>query len=215
MMKRIPDVVVRRMPLYLRAVEDFARRGHEVVSSQELGDWTGLTPAQVRKDFTFFGEFGKQGIGYNVKFLRQQLREILRISENVHVGLVGFGNLGRALAHYLIDSHVTDNPEFGSPDKLRVTAAFDVDESIVGTDYRGMPIFHVDRLSEIVHEHGIKIIVIAVPARHAQAVATKCAEAGVKAILNFAPVTLNVPDEVKVHHTDLTLELQSLAFYTA
>lgn len=215
MMKKIPDVVVRRMPLYLRAVQDFDRREHEVVSSQELGDWTGLTPAQVRKDFTFFGEFGKQGIGYNVKFLQQQLKEILRLTEYVHIGLVGFGNLGRALAHHLVETHVSDNPEFGSAGRLRVAAAFDVDMSVVGTDYRGVPIYHVDQLSEIVHEHDIKIMVIAVPAAHAQGVATKSAEAGVKAILNFAPVTLNVPDEVKVHHTDLTLELQSLAFYTS
>jgi redox-sensing transcriptional repressor len=214
MTKKIPDVVIRRMPLYLRAVEDFYRREHEVVSSQDLGDWTGLTPAQVRKDFTFFGEFGKQGIGYNVKVLRQQLRQILRLTEDVHIGLVGFGNLGRALVHYHVDAHTAENPEFGAPDRLRITAAFDVDPSVVGTDFRGVHIFHVDQLSEIVHEHGIKIIIIAVPAQHAQSVADKAVAAGVKAILNFAPVTLTVPEDVKVRHTDLTLELQSLAFYT-
>ncbi|MCR4426370.1 MAG: redox-sensing transcriptional repressor Rex, partial [Firmicutes bacterium] len=86
---KIPDVVVRRLPLYLRAVSDFDTRERMIISSQELGDYTGLTPAQVRKDLTFFGEFGKQGIGYDVKFLLAQLRDILRLTREVHIGLVG------------------------------------------------------------------------------------------------------------------------------
>lgn len=215
MKKKIPDVVVRRLPLYLRAVEDYDRREHNVVSSQDLGDWTGLTPAQVRKDFTFFGEFGKQGIGYNVKFLKEQLREILRLSEDLHIGLVGFGNLGQAIVHYHVDAHRRPGPGFvASPDRLRIAAAFDVDEGKVGTEYKGVPIFHVDELSVKISELGLKIIVIAVPAEHAQYVVDIAVHSGIQAILNFAPVTLTVPEHVKVHHTDLTLELQSLAFYT-
>ncbi len=211
---KIPDVVVRRLPLYLRAVEDFDRRGHDIVSSKELGDFTGLTPAQVRKDLTFFGEFGKQGIGYDVKFLRTQLREILRLSTDVHIGLAGFGNLGQALVHYHVDARSRPRTRFAvSPDRLRIVAAFDVDPSKIGRVYAGVPIFHIDQLAEKAQEYGLKIMVNAVPAEHAQDVVDRVVACGIKAILNFAPVTLNVPDNVRVHSADLTLELQSLAYY--
>ena len=211
---KIPDVVVRRLPLYLRAVEDFDRREHDIVSSKELGDFTGLTPAQVRKDLTFFGEFGKQGIGYDVKFLRTQLREILRLSTDLHVGLAGLGNLGQALVHYHVDARSRPRTRFAvSPDRLRIVAAFDVDPSKIGRVYAGVPIFHIDQLAEKAQEYGLKIMVNAVPAEHAQDVVDRIVACGINAILNFAPVTLNVPDNVRVHSADLTLELQSLAYY--
>ncbi len=211
---KIPDVVVRRLPLYLRAVEDFDRREHVIVSSKELGDFTGLTSAQVRKDLTLFGEFGKQGIGYDVKFLRTQLREILRLSTDVHIGLAGFGNLGQALVHYHVDARSRPRTRFSvSPDRLRIVAAFDVDPGKIGMVYAGVPVFHIDQLAEIVLEYGLKIMVNAVPAEHAQEVVDRVIAAGVKSILNFAPVTLNVPENVRLHSADLTLELQSLAYY--
>lgn len=212
--EKIPDVVVRRLPLYLRAVEDFDRREHVVVSSQELGDFTGLTSAQVRKDLTFFGEFGKQGIGYDVKFLRMQLREILRLTTDVHIGLAGLGNLGKALVHYRVDANSRQRARFPvSPDRLRISAAFDVDPAKVGTVYAGVPVFHVDQLAEKVQEYGLRIMVNAVPAEYAQEVVDRVVASGIKSILNFAPVTLTVPDTVRVHSADLTLELQSLAYY--
>ncbi|MGI6131520.1 MAG: redox-sensing transcriptional repressor Rex [Bacillota bacterium] len=211
---KIPDVVVRRLPLYLRAVEDFDRREHVIVSSKELGDFTGLTSAQVRKDLTLFGEFGKQGIGYDVKFLRTQLRDILRLSTDVHIGLVGFGNLGQALVHYHVDARSRPRTRFSvSPDRLRIVAAFDVDPDKIGRVYAGVPIFHIDELAEKAQEYGLKIMVNAVPAEHAQEVVDHAVRAGIRAILNFAPVTLTVPDTVKLHSADLTLELQSLAYY--
>ncbi len=211
---RIPDVVVRRLPLYLRAVDDFDRREHTIVSSKELGDFTGLTPAQVRKDLTFFGEFGKQGIGYDVKFLRIQLRDILRLSTDVHIGLAGLGNLGQALVHYHVDARSRPRTRFSvSPDRLRIVAAFDVDLAKIGRVYAGVPIFHIDELEAKAQEYSLKIMVNAVPAEHAQDVVDRIVACGIKAILNFAPVTLNVPENVRVHSADLTLELQSLAYY--
>jgi len=211
---KIPDVVVRRLPLYLRAVDDFDRREHTIVSSKELGDFTGLTPAQVRKDLTFFGEFGKQGIGYDVKFLRTQLRDILRLSTDVHIGLAGFGNLGQALVHYHVDARSRPRTRFPvSPDRLRIVAAFDVDPAKIGRVYAGVPIFHIDQLAEKAQEYGLKIMVNAVPAEHAQDVVDRIVACGIKSVLNFAPVTLLVPENVRVHSADLTLELQSLAYY--
>ncbi|MEA4883853.1 MAG: redox-sensing transcriptional repressor Rex [Clostridia bacterium] len=209
---RIPDVVVRRLPLYLRAAEDYARRDHVIVSSQELGQWTGLTPAQVRKDLTFFGEFGKQGIGYDAKYLISQLHDILRLGERTDIGLVGFGNLGRALVHYHVDTHGGSGSVVR--DRLHIAAIFDVDPSKIGSEQSGVPVFHVDELRDRISELGLKIIVIAAPADHAQAVMDQCVAAGIKAVLNFAPVNLTAPEDVKVHASDLTLELQSLAFYT-
>ncbi len=212
--EKIPDVVVRRLPLYLRAVEDFDRREHVVVSSQELGDFTGLTSAQVRRDLTHFGEFGKQGIGYDVKFLRVQLRDILRLTTDVRIGLAGLGNLGKALVHYRADADSSSRRRFPvSRDRLRIAAAFDVDPAKVGTVYAGVPVFHIDQLAEKVQECGLKIMVNAVPAEYAQEVVDRVVASGIRSILNFAPVTLTVPDTVRVHSADLTLELQSLAYY--
>lgn len=217
--EKVPDVVVRRLPLYLRAIEDFDRREHETVSSSQLGKWAGFTPAQVRKDLALFGEFGKQGIGYDVKFLQTKLREILGLTEVVHVGLVGFGNLGRALLQHNADVRIGSSKTRGEPgkrfsDSLRIAAAFDVDAEKVGTTYAQVPVYHVDQLAVKADELDLKIMVVTVPPDSAEEVVAECVKAGIKAILNFAPVNLDVPEDVKIYWADLTLELQSLAFYT-
>ncbi|MDD2200981.1 MAG: redox-sensing transcriptional repressor Rex [Firmicutes bacterium] len=216
---KIPDVVVRRLPLYLRAVEDFYRKDQAIVSSSQLGEWTGFTPAQVRKDLALFGEFGKQGIGYDARFLHNKLREILGLTRDVSVGLVGLGNLGRALLHHNVRARmgtpgVEGDPKHWVPETLRIVAAFDVDPEKVGVTYVQVPVYHVDQLLGKSAELGLEIMVLAVPPDSAEAVAYECVKAGIKAILNFAPVNLVVPDDVKVYSADLTLELQSLAFYT-
>ncbi|MCR4426371.1 MAG: redox-sensing transcriptional repressor Rex, partial [Firmicutes bacterium] len=132
-----------------------------------------------------------------------------------HEADVDLGKLGQALARYNIEQHTEAGARMrAAPDRLRITAIFDVDPSKVGGEYVGIPIFHVDELRTKIRELSLKIMVIAVPAQHAQAVASECALAGVRAILNFAPAKLALPPEVRVHSTDLTLELQSLAFYT-
>ena len=216
---KISDVVVRRLPLYLRAVEDFDRKDEATVSSSQLGEWTGVTPAQIRKDFALFGDFGKQGIGYDVKFLQNKLREILGLTRDVNVGLVGLGNLGRALLHHnalarMGSSGDTGDPKHWVPESLRIVAAFDVDPEKVGITYAHVPVYHADQLAAKCDELGLEIMVLAVPPDSTEAVAYECVKAGIKAILNFAPVNLVVPEDVKVYSADLTLELQSLAFYT-
>lgn len=215
---RIPDVVIRRLPLYLRALEDFDARDKAIVSSQELGDAAGLTPAQVRKDLTFFGEFGKQGIGYDVKFLKSQLREILRLNHEIGIALVGAGHLGQAIIRFNADQHsktMSGKRPLGGGDRLRIVAAFDVDPDKVGDTIAGVPVFHISQLEEKIKELRISIAIITVPGDVAQEVVDVCVAAGVKAILNFAPVKLVVPEDVRLHNADLSLELQSLAYYTS
>lgn len=208
---KVPDVVVRRLPLYLRAVGDFASKDREIISSHELGKSTGLTAAQVRKDLALFGEFGKQGIGYNVKFLMNQLKDILRLRDPVPVCIVGMGHLGQAVLRYNMAYHRSTSE---GTEMLRIMAGFDVDPVKVDTTCAGVPIYHTDELSRVIGEMGIKIAVVAVPAQRAQEVVDMCVKAGITAILNFAPIKLETPAGVKVHTADVTLELQSLAFYT-
>ncbi|MCL4515371.1 MAG: redox-sensing transcriptional repressor Rex [Firmicutes bacterium] len=206
---RIPDVVVRRLPLYLRILEDLDQKGWTHVSSQDLGERTGLTPAQVRKDLTVFGEFGKQGIGYEVRFLKQQLEEILRLNRVVNVGLAGAGSLGMALARYNIERAKQQRTS-----QLRLIALFDSDPHKIGLRIDGAQVYPVNSMQEKITELGIQIMIIAVPAHAAQEVASICVKSGIKALLNFAPARLQVPPDVRLHNADLTLELQSLAFYT-
>ncbi|MBE3575099.1 MAG: redox-sensing transcriptional repressor Rex, partial [Firmicutes bacterium] len=168
-----------------------------------------LTPAQVRKDLTVFGEFGKQGIGYEVRYLRQELQDILRLNRDIRIGLVGAGSLGTALARYRLAGEKAH-----SSDHMKVVALFDNDPAKIGQDVEGIPIYPVDELAQKIRELDIKIVVIAVPAAAAQQVADTAVRAGVKTILNFAPARLVVPEDVRVHTSDVTLELQSLAFYT-
>lgn len=206
---RIPDVVIRRLPLYLRVLDELDARGRTHVSSQELGERAGLTPAQVRKDLTVFGEFGKQGIGYEVRYLRHELQDILRLNRPINIALIGAGSLGTAVARYNLAG---DTQHAGN--QMHIKAIFDVNPNKIGKDIEGVPIYSVDELAEKIRELDIKMAIIAVPASAAQDVADTAVAAGVKTILNFAPARLQVPEDVRVHSSDVTLELQSLAFYT-
>ncbi len=206
---RIPDVVVRRLPLYLRVLDELDGKGRTHVSSQELGERAGLTPAQVRKDLTVFGEFGKQGIGYEVRYLRHELQDILHLNRPVNIGLIGAGSLGTAVARY----NLTGDLQHAGK-QMHIKAIFDVNPSKIGKEIEGVPIFGVDEMTEKIRELDIKMVVIAVPASAAQEVADIATAAGVKTILNFAPARLQVPEDVRIHSSDVTLELQSLAFYT-
>lgn len=202
-------MVVRRLPLYLRVLDELDGKGRTHVSSQELGERAGLTPAQVRKDLTVFGEFGKQGIGYEVRYLRHELQDILHLNRPVNIGLIGAGSLGTAVARY----NLTGDLQHAGK-QMHIKAIFDVNPSKIGKEIEGVPIFGVDEMTEKIRELDIKMVVIAVPASAAQEVADIATAAGVKTILNFAPARLQVPEDVRIHSSDVTLELQSLAFYT-
>ena len=198
-----PEVVVQRLPLYVRVLAQFDAAGAEMVSSEQLGTQLQMTPAQIRKDLSYFGRFGKQGRGYNVKRLALELRSILGLDRQWNAGLVGVGRLGRAIIAY---------PGF-RPEGFRIIAAFDADPSVVGSSVGEIDVRPIDQIKQTVNELGIQIGIVAVPASNAQAVFDALVDAGIKAILNYAPVAPQVPQDVKVRGVDPVLALQSMTYF--
>lgn len=207
--KKISDAVIRRLPLYLRVLDELAADPNvQLISSQELGVRAGVGPALVRKDLAWFGEFGKQGVGYEVRFLRDELRRILNLDSEINVALVGAGSLGIALSRYNQKRRAEDNSF-----TLNIAALFDSDPKKIGTEIDGVMVYSTEELKEKVTELDIRMAIITVPSESAQKVADALVEAGVKAILNFAPVKIDVPEGVHLASADLSLELQRLAYY--
>lgn len=200
---KIPEVVIRRLTVYHRVLDLLMENHVEVVSSQELGQRTGFTPAQVRKDLAYFGEFGTRGLGYDVKFLHQTIAKILGLDRETRMGLIGAGNLGTALAHYNIYRR----------ENFKIVAIFDNDPQKIGKTIANHVIQPMSNISAAVKELGIKVMIITVPAAAAQEVANAVVQAGIKGIVNFAPIKINVPEGVRVHYADLTAEMLSLIYY--
>ncbi|WP_240762237.1 redox-sensing transcriptional repressor Rex [Paenibacillus thalictri] len=200
---KISEAVVRRLPIYLRFLNELNVKNVHTVSSQDLGQKLDLNPAQIRKDLAYFGEFGKKGIGYDVGYLIEKIRQILKLDKLIPVALVGTGNLGRALSNYNAYMH----------DNMKIVAVFDADERKIGGSLNNLTVQPMRELGEAIRKHQVRIGIITVPAAEAQNVANQFVEAGVEGILNFAPIIIKVPLTVRVHHADLTAELQSLAYY--
>lgn len=201
--KTIPDIVVGRLPIYLRALQHMAQSGRKVTSSQELGEILGISAAQIRKDLSQFGEFGKQGTGYEINFLVENLDQILKVDRVWDIAVVGAGDIGSAVARYQ-----------GFADRgFRVTMIFDNNPKIVGKKIGKFKVYNSSTIAKTIKEEGIKIAMIAVPADHAQEVADQLIEAGVKAILNYAPLSINVPEGVRVQHIDPVTHLQHMTYY--
>lgn len=177
---KIPDAAIRRLPVYLRVLEETLGNETQIISSAELAESTGFSPEQIRKDLAYFGAFGTRGVGYDTSLLSRRISRILGLHLGVRAALVGAGHLGFALARYSISRHKD----------VRITNIFDADPSKVGTDIMGVPIHDIADLNSVVREAGIKIGIIAVPATEAQAVAEQLQAAGIEAILNFAPAKL-------------------------
>jgi redox-sensing transcriptional repressor len=203
--KLIPDIVIGRLPVYLRALQHMKQEGRQVTSSQELGERLGISAAQIRKDLSQFGEFGKQGTGYNIEFLAKQLQEILKVDRVWDVAIVGAGDIGSALASY------NGFKERG----FRVVMIFDSDPAKTGTQVENFIVEAADNLGEKIRENDIRIVMIAVPAAEAQKVADQLVKAGVQAILNYAPVNLTVPQDVHVQYIDPATHLQRMTYYLA
>jgi redox-sensing transcriptional repressor len=201
--KNIPDIVVSRLPVYLQTLQRLEKEGKTTTSSQELGEKSLITAAQVRKDLSFFGEFGKQGSGYDIAFLSTQIRSILKINRMWDVVLVGAGDLGHAIARY---------PGFAERG-FRIMYVFDSDPKKIGTQVGSHIVLSVETMGDIILESGITIALITVPSRAAQAVANQLVVAGIKAILNYAQVSLNVPDNVRVETVSPILQLQHMMYY--
>lgn len=199
----IPDIVVGRMPLYLRALQHMAQGGRQVTSSQELGECLGISAAQIRKDLSQFGEFGKQGTGYQIDYLVDQLRQILHITQVWDIIVVGAGDIGSAVASY----QGFANRGFA------VKTIFDNNTAVIGTQVGSFTVQDSANLGQAVQDEGIKIAMIAVPASQAQEVADILVEAGIQAILNYAPISLNVPSEVHVQYIDPVTHLQRMTYY--
>jgi redox-sensing transcriptional repressor len=199
----IPDIVIGRLPLYLRALSRLTLEGAKITSSHELGKRLGISSAQIRKDLSHFGEFGKQGTGYQVDYLTEQLRQILKVDKEWRVALVGVGDLGRALAHYN-----------GFRDRgFRITMLFDNDPAKVSTMLDGFQIYDVAQMKDLIRQHGITLAMIAVPAEAAQQVADALVAAGVRGLLNYAPINIAVPEGVKVQYIDPVVHLQRITYY--
>jgi redox-sensing transcriptional repressor len=199
---RIPRPTIKRLSLYVRELESMLSRGAQTVSSRQLGDVLGLTDAQVRKDLAHFGQFGHPGVGYHIGELTEQLRRILGTDQQWPAVVVGAGNIGRAVINY------ARLPEKG----FSVMAVFDRDPEVIGTEIGGHTVRPMSELAEQVRANGARIGMLAAPAEAAQDVAEAMIAAGVRGILNFAPVRLTVPPQVAIHSVDLTVSLERLAF---
>jgi len=203
--RTIPEASVARLALYLRVLGELVEQGAETVSSEELAGVTGVNPAKLRKDLSYIGSYGIRGVGYEVSSLLHQLERVLGLNHRQAVALVGVGNLGHALAGY------TGFGGRGFP----VTALFDVDPDLVGIHINGILVEHVDAIPTVCATRGVTIGMIATPGPAAQGVCDLLVDSGVRCILNFAPVVLQVPEEVEVRKVDLAVELQVLAFHVA
>jgi redox-sensing transcriptional repressor len=200
---QIPDIVVGRLPIYLRALSRMIQEDKEFTSSHELAERLGISSAQIRKDLSHFGEFGKQGTGYNIAYLYDQIRHILRVDREWPMAVVGIGDLGHAVANY----------KGFQARGFRVAALFDADPQKIGEPVAGLPVLAISRLQDEVQRQGIRVAMIATPADQAQVVANLLVQAGVRAILNYAPITLTVPPGVNVQYIDPAAHLQHMTFY--
>ncbi len=199
----IPPVVIDRLPLYARALAGLESQGREVVSSQELGTVLSVTPAQIRKDLSYFGRFGKQGRGYNVRKLLDELRRILGLNRQWRMALIGVGRLGRAIVGY---------GGFG-PQGFRIVEVFDSDPRMIGTRVDGLTIRDTAELERVLTENPVDVGIVAVPAETAQDVIDALVRCGVHAILNYAPISAHVPRGVQVRRVDPVLSLQGMTYY--
>lgn len=202
---RIPEAAIRRLPVYLRVLDELQQADVEIVSSAELAVRTGFSPEQIRKDLAYFGAFGTRGVGYETAALGQEIRRILGLSAGVRAALVGAGHLGTALARHSL-----------AKDKgVRIVAIFDNDPAKFGRNIDGVIVRPLADLAAAGRRLDVQIGILTVPATAAQAVAEQLVAAGCEALLNFSPVKLDVPPHVFVQNIDLTMELQSLAYYTS
>ncbi|OMF33820.1 redox-sensing transcriptional repressor Rex [Paenibacillus sp. FSL H8-0548] len=200
---KISEAVVRRLPIYLQVLNEMHSREIQTISSQDLGVKLDLNPAQIRKDLAYFGEFGRKGVGYDVVYLIEKIRQILKVDRTIKVALVGAGNLGHALCNY----------NKYSKDNMQITAVFDDHPDKIGSSINNLTVQPMSALIQTVSEQKIRIGIITVPAHEAQSVANQFVNAGVEGILNFAPAILRVPDEIRIQNADFTKELLSLAYY--
>jgi redox-sensing transcriptional repressor len=200
---KIPDIIIGRLPIYLRALQRLADKGTQTTSSQELGEIIGISAAQIRKDISQFGEFGKQGTGYSIPFLIERLQSILKVNRVWDMVIVGIGDMGHALARY--NGFVNRG--------FQVTMLFDNDPQKVGQIVHNLEVFGMDGMIDKIRQNKVRVAILTVPASVAQDVTEQLVKAGIKSILNYAPIHLNVPRDVHVQHIDPATHLQRMTYY--
>lgn len=199
---RIPDIVIRRLPVYVRTLSQLAESGVESVSSDELARHIGVTAAQIRRDLSYFGKFGKQGKGYSTRLLAETISQILRLDRQWDVALAGFGNLGQAIAHYR-----------GFLPAFRIAAIFDSNRDRSGQRFNELTVLPFDQITDVVAAERIRIGIIAVRTATAQDVADRMIAGGVRALLNYTTVVLRVPANVTVREIDPVGAMESMTYY--
>ncbi|MEH7887011.1 redox-sensing transcriptional repressor Rex [Bacillus sp. JJ1609] len=200
---KIPQATAKRLPLYYRFLLNLHSSGKQRVSSAELSEAVKVDSATIRRDFSYFGALGKKGYGYNVNYLLTFFRKTLDQDELTKVALIGVGNLGTAFLNY----------NFSKNNNTKIEIAFDVDEGKVGTIMGDVSVYHMDELDKKVVEEGIQVAILTVPSAVAQPITDRLVQANIKGILNFTPARLNVPNSIRIHHIDLSVELQSLIYF--
>lgn len=201
-MRKVAESTVRRLSLYLRFLEEFEEQGIDTISSEALASRGGTTSAQVRKDLSFFGSFGKRGLGYAVPELAGRLREILGLERRYRIAMIGAGKIGSALVHYR-----------GFKQRgFDIVAIFDADPGKIGRQWNGLAVLDIASLEAELGRQPVDMAVLVTPAEAAQGVADRLVRLGVRAILNFAPLQLAVPNDVVVKTVNLALELETLSY---
>lgn len=203
--EKISELTTNRLSIYLRCLNELAAANIKTISSDDLAKRFHLNSAQIRKDLAYFGEFGVRGVGYYVETLRDHLTKILGLDNKRRVGIVGAGRLGTALADY--NGFTQSN--------FKVVALFDADKNKIGEKVGDAEIYDIEKFDGIVKKEKIDLIVIAVPAQHAQSVLERATKAGIKAVLNFAPTPLKADEKTKLKTVDLTISLESLSYFLA
>ena len=203
--RAISKSVIKRLPVYLRILDNLIRRDVEIISSKELSVESGFTAEQIRKDLAYFGAFGTRGTGYNTSYLREKILKIIGLDKKTNVIVMGAGHLGTALTRY----NAAKNPY------VNTVAVFDRDPAVIGQEISGIPVLPAEEAPALIKNHQIKVAIVTVPADEAQRAVDLITAAGVRAILNFAPAKLHVPEGVHVFNADLTMELQSLIYYSS
>jgi redox-sensing transcriptional repressor len=201
--RKIPRATAKRLPIYYRYLNILLDANKRRVSSTELSEAVQVDSATIRRDFSYFGELGKRGYGYDVEDLLNFFKEILNQDKLTNVALIGVGNLGHALLNF----------NFHQNSNVRISAAFDVNDNIINTVQSGVPVYAMDEMSEQLQEQQIDVVILTVPENTAQSVTDQLAEIGVHGILNFTPLRLSVPKTLRVQNVDLTNELQTLIYF--
>ncbi len=199
---KISDYTVRRLSVYYRILETLEHQGTDVVSSAALADLAGTNSAQIRKDLSYFGNFGKRGRGYRVEMLKNEIKTILGLHRRWKVVLAGAGNLGHALCSY------KDFTRHG----FEIVAVFDVDPAKIGTHWDGVGIHHMDEARDVIARTGAELAIVATPGGAAQDVVNRLREAGIRGFLNFAPKKIETPQQVRLRNVDITIELEGLTY---